>query len=240
VKRDRREKIERDEQRLISRDQIVKVDRDVHLKVGGKHAVEITGSKSLKVSGAVAESFASHSEECSGSLYLKGMNVVIEAMTGLTIKVGGSFVTVNAGGVQISGPMVMINSGGAALSGTAGSLVPPTAPAVADDADDAKPGTKIKLEQKSLARKQRTHKEPSSASGNSGDKSNKDEKKSWIEIKLVDEAGNPVAGEAYQITTPDGKIASGSTNEKGEAKVSGMDPGTCKITFPNLDKDAWE
>ncbi len=66
------------------------------------------------------------------------------------------------------------------------------------------------------------------------------EKKSWIEIELVDEAGQPMAGEAYRVTTPDGSEQSGSLDEKGFARVSNIDPGTCKVTFPNLDKDAWE
>ena len=56
------------------------------------------------------------------------MNVVIEGMTGLTIKVGGSFITLNSAGIQIVGPMVMINSGGAALVGVPGALVPPLPP----------------------------------------------------------------------------------------------------------------
>ena len=56
------------------------------------------------------------------------MNVVIEAGMEITLKVGGSFVTIGPSGVTIKGPMVMINSGGAAGSGTAPSPVAPTAP----------------------------------------------------------------------------------------------------------------
>ena len=68
---------------------------------------------------------------------------------------------------------------------------------------------------------------------------NKD-KKSWIEIELLDEQGNPVAGERYRVTLPDGKtIAEGTTDENGFARVSNIDPGSCKITFPNLDREAW-
>jgi hypothetical protein len=44
--------------------------------------------------------------------------VLIEGMTGLTIKVGGSFITLNPAGVQIVGPMIMLNSGGAPLRRT--------------------------------------------------------------------------------------------------------------------------
>lgn len=152
------------------------------------------------------------------------MNVVIEGMTGLTIKVGGSFVTLNAGGVFISGPLVNINSGGGALSGTAGKIVAPVAALVAALAANAVPGSSEKEEQR--------HK--TDAEENS-------EKKSWIEIEMVDEDGNPVPGEKYKVTLPDNKtVATGTLDEKGYVKVTGIDPGTCKITFPNLDKEAWE
>jgi hypothetical protein len=66
-------------------------------------------------------------------------------------------------------------------------------------------------------------------------------KKSWIEIELVDEEDEPVPGEAYRITLPDGEtVAEGTLSDKGFARVDGIDPGSCKITFPDLDKDAWE
>lgn len=232
VKRDRREKIERDEQRLIKRDLVEKIERDLHLKIEGKDATEIGGSLSLKVGGAVAEKFgANHSEETSGAIYLKaGSTVVIDGGAGITLKCGSNFVTLNAGGIFIQGTMVMINSGGAALPGVPGTIVPPLQPAEADPADDAKPGTKMTLEKRSLARKERTFK-PSKE---------EEEKKNWIKIKLIDEAGKPVAGELYKITLPDGSVTGGSLDEKGEAEVKGIDPGSCKVTFPNLDKEAWE
>ena len=229
VKNDRREKIVRDTHLLVERDQIEYIKSDRHVKVDGKEAIKIGGSQSIKVGGNVGEEVGGNkSEEISGALYLKGMNVVVEAMTQLTLKVGGNFVNINAGGVQINGTMVLINSGGAAGSGKATALVSPLAAAVADDADDAKPGTKIALEKRSAARKEKTHKE--------GDET----KKSWIKIKLIDEAGNPVPGEAYKVKTSDGRTASGSLDEKGEAEVKGIEPGNCEITFPNLDKEAWE
>jgi hypothetical protein len=64
-------------------------------------------------------------------------------------------------------------------------------------------------------------------------------KKSWIAIKLVDQDGNPVPGEEYRITLPDGSTVEGDLDKKGFARVNGIDPGTCQITFPNLDKDIW-
>jgi hypothetical protein len=66
------------------------------------------------------------------------------------------------------------------------------------------------------------------------------DKKSWVEIKLVDEQGHPVPGEKYCITVPDGTAVEGSLNDNGEARVEGIDPGNCKITFPELDKRTWK
>jgi type VI secretion system secreted protein VgrG len=230
---DRREKISNDTHLLVENDQIEHIKRDRHLKVGtspsNKEAKEVTGTQTLKVGGDQGiKVMGSHSTEVTGPMYLKGMNVVVEGMVQLSLKVGGSFVDINPAGVFISGPMVMINSGGAAGGGSPVGPCPPTAPDIADDADDAKPGTKMKLLQRSQERKK---KRPAKEDP---------KKKSWIKLKLVDEEGKPVPGEAYEIKTSDGKYRTGSLNNKGEAHVKGIEPGNCEVTFPNLDKDAWE
>jgi len=68
----------------------------------------------------------------------------------------------------------------------------------------------------------------------------KEEEKTWIEIELVDEENQPVAGKKYRITLADGKtIAQGMTDSSGLARIAGIDPGTCEVTFPDLDQDAW-
>ena len=59
--------------------------------------------------------------------------------------------------------------------------------------------------------------------------------------KLVDEADQPVAGERYEVTMPDGSVAKGSLDGEGFARIDGIDPpGECQITWPDLDKDAWK
>ena len=75
---------------------------------------------------------------------------------------------------------------------------------------------------------------------NPNDPKNKN-KKSWIKIELKDEEGEPVAGERFRVTLPDGQtLAEGTTDTNGKAKVSNIDPGNCKITFPFLDGRAWK
>ena len=230
VHRDKIEKIERDEHGLVERDQVTEITRDRSLKVGGKEMIEIEGTRSLVVTGDVHEaSKANHSHEVAQGLYLKASGVVIEGMQELTLKVGGNFVRLDAGGVTITGTMVKLNSGGAAGTGTAVRAVPARAPleaalaasvaaaAAQQGADDNRP----------------THQEPNPNEPPPPDKT-------WIELELVDEADKPVSGERYEVELPNGKIATGTTGADGVARVTGVEPGTCKIRFPGLDKDAWE
>jgi hypothetical protein len=66
------------------------------------------------------------------------------------------------------------------------------------------------------------------------------EKKAWIEIILVDNEGKPMPGVKYRITPPGGAPKEGRLNEHGQAGLYEIEPGNCKITFPDLDKEAWE
>lgn len=142
VQRDKLEKIAKDSHTQVGGNEIRKITGDHNLEIDGKEAIKITGSHSMSVTGDVIEQFqGNHSSQVTQNLYLKGMQVVIEAEVGLTIKVGGNFVTIDPSGVAIMGsPMVQINSAGAALSGSPGSLESPIAPTDPAVADDAQPG----------------------------------------------------------------------------------------------------
>lgn len=65
-------------------------------------------------------------------------------------------------------------------------------------------------------------------------------KPAWIEIALVDESGAPVADEDYRIELPDGSIREGRTDDEGQARIEGVDPGTCLVSFPWLDEKSWK
>ena len=144
-------------------------------------------------------------------------------------------------------------------SGNAGNAVSPAGPTKPEDADVADPGevAEIKAEQaetesgkygsqKVKPFKPQTAAETKATEGveeektKGEDKKEEDEKKSWIEIELVGEDDEPIPGEKYRITLPDGTVAEGTLDEKGFARVEGFDKGTCKVTFPDLDKGAWE
>jgi type VI secretion system secreted protein VgrG len=248
VKRDKLEQVARDKHETVQRDQIEQISRDHHLAISGKQAVSITGSQSLAVQGNVIEQFGGNqSTQITGACYIKGTNVVIEATAGLTINVGSSFLTINPMGIQMQGTMVQINSGGSALTGTAGNLVSPIAPSAAAEADDAKAGDKGNFS----GGGDTSSKNLNLVSGQSspGSSRNTDapwhdpnspenqDKKSWIEIELLDEEEKPVPGEPYRITLPDGKtLAEGTLDERGRARVECIDPGQCQIVFPKIDK----
>ena len=84
------EKVGRDKHDNIARDQIEKIGRDHHLEIDGKEAIKIVGiALRLQVTGDVIEVFqGNQSTQVTQNLYIKGMQIVIEAMTGLTIKHG--------------------------------------------------------------------------------------------------------------------------------------------------------
>ncbi|MGA8152327.1 MAG: type VI secretion system tip protein VgrG [Terriglobales bacterium] len=247
VEQDRFEHIKNDHNETIDRDQVQSIGRDHHLKVSGKQALEVDGSQSLKVTGDVAEQFGSnHSEQVSQALYLKaGMTIVLEAPMGITLKCGGNSVVLDPSGVTlassalitIQGSLVNINSGPGSppATGTPCSLVPPMGPKDANEADDADPGKMAQIKKEQTETQTGKYGTPPTAPFKPDP-----EKPHWIEIEMVDEEGNPVPGEQYNITLPDGSQASGSLDDKGKARVDGIDPGSCKVTFPNLDQSVWK
>jgi hypothetical protein len=64
-------------------------------------------------------------------------------------------------------------------------------------------------------------------------------KKSWIEITLEDEDGKRVPGEEYLVIAPDGTEKPGQLDANGFARIEGLDPGTCRITFPLRADREW-
>jgi hypothetical protein len=65
-------------------------------------------------------------------------------------------------------------------------------------------------------------------------------RKTWVEIALVGMDNSPIPNEAYRIQLPTGEIVEGRLDERGRALVDGIDPGTCTVSFPALDEEAWE
>jgi hypothetical protein len=66
------------------------------------------------------------------------------------------------------------------------------------------------------------------------------DEKTFVEVQMVGSDNKPIAGVKYRIELPDGEIKEGVTDPNGMIRYEGIDPGECKVTFPDLDKDAWE
>jgi hypothetical protein len=133
-------------------------------------------------------------------------------------------------------------------SGKAGSPVDPVAPAEAKEADAADPGqlSEIKAKQRQLqsgkygSTKAKPFKPQAADTASSAKEEEEKKKECWIEIELVGEDDKPISGEKYRVTLPDGSIDEGSLDQNGWARVEGFEEGSCKVTFPDLDQDAWE
>jgi hypothetical protein len=58
----------------------------------------------------------------------------------------------------------------------------------------------------------------------------------WVGLELKDDAGEPLAGQAYELELPDGSVRRGKLDANGAARVTGLPTrGTCRVRFPALD-----
>ena len=246
IARDSITAVGRDVHELIERDELVDVGRDQSVNIGGKQMEHVAGTRTMKVAGDVHETFGANiSTDVGGSYLLKaGKSLVIDAGTDITLKVGGNFVLIDSSGVTVVGSKINLNSGGSAKTVKAVKAVPAVKPKKATAADHAPEGKTAKGATGSLAGaaaaaikaaqrdSQPTHKDP--PKGAPAEKG-----KTWIEFLLQDANKEPVAGEPWEVELPDKKIATGTTGADGLVRVEGVDPGSCKIRFPRLDKDSW-
>jgi phage baseplate assembly protein gpV len=62
---------------------------------------------------------------------------------------------------------------------------------------------------------------------------------SFVELAVVDQDDQPYSGLRYRITAADGTVHDGRLDDQGKARVEGIAPGTCQVTFPDLADDDW-
>ena len=62
----------------------------------------------------------------------------------------------------------------------------------------------------------------------------------WLEIELIGEDNKPIPNEKYKVILPDGSIKEGNLDRDGWATLESSSFGDCEVTFPELDKTAWE
>ena len=220
-----------------------KVGGDKSLKVSGKVAEKFGGSHSVKVGGDVIETYGmNHKNETTMTAATKAMAIKLEASTAIELKCGGSSLVLTPAAIfMVGGPLVNINSGSgppvAPVTSTASSPAAPEAPVDADTVEHGKDTSYSGGEEPpagdALGAVAGHTFEPTEMDG---------QKYTWVEIELVDETGQPVPHERYEVIAPNGEtIKTGSLDDMGQAHVALPEPsGTCQISFPNLDEDAWE
>ncbi|MCY2954018.1 MAG: type VI secretion system tip protein VgrG [Planctomycetota bacterium] len=123
VVNDQIEEIQHDRHEKIKNDHIEEIGRDHHLAVKGKEAIQVDQSHSFTVKGDVIEVFkVNHSEETTEKYFLKADTIVIEALTHITIKVGKTFIALEASGLSIGtkGTIDLESTGETKIKGTAG------------------------------------------------------------------------------------------------------------------------
>jgi hypothetical protein len=79
----------------------------------------------------------------------------------------------------------------------------------------------------------------SAAKSGSSQNSSSTNKKTWVEFELLDQKGRPVPRARYRLKVTDGSVREGSLDENGRVRVTGLDPGTCDISFLDFDGREW-
>ncbi|HUT35061.1 MAG TPA: type VI secretion system tip protein TssI/VgrG, partial [Planctomycetota bacterium] len=223
VQQNDHERVEHSRNESIGSDHKEEIGGSHMLRVGKDQQILVKGAHAMLVLGAVDEIFArGHQEFTCGVYGLSGTIIDISAMASIKLTVGGSVLEVNGAGVFATPP---IQTGAAPGAPVGPSVPPPLAPARAKEADTGQPGEVDEWEKEPVLPKPYKPGE---------------DKTHWIEIELVDEDGKPVPGEVYRVTLPDGSVAEGTLDKNGRAKLNGIDEGTCVVTFPELDTEAWE
>ncbi|UCC98957.1 MAG: type VI secretion system tip protein VgrG [Phycisphaerales bacterium] len=103
VEQDKFEHVDNNRSEEVDADHKETIGKDRHLTVKGKEAKEVAKSLSLTVKGDVIEVFkADHSEQTTKDYYVKAQNVVIEGLQNITLSVGGSYIAIEAGTIEIN------------------------------------------------------------------------------------------------------------------------------------------
>lgn len=141
VKNDTKETVMNDRHLIVENNQLEDVRRDKHLKVGGDRSESVTGTASLTAQEIHQKANQNFAVEATQGVHIKGtMSTTIESDTSVTLKCGGSSISLSPMMISISAPLVNINSGG---GGGSGAGCRPNSPEEAREADDANAGTAI-------------------------------------------------------------------------------------------------
>lgn len=194
----------------------LRIDHDHSTHVMGDRREQIDGKQSLRVREDRQEkseaNFALRAQKAAH--FAAGENMVGEAKDDVTIKGPGGFIRIDSAGITIVGNVVKINAGGSPGKGKGSRPEKPEEPNVVEPPPEE---TEIPLPPKEA-------------------------EKTWIEILLVDDSNppKPVPYRRYEVELPDGSVIRGTLDGGGMARITDIDPGTCKVTFPDFDENLWK
>ncbi|PYS40769.1 MAG: hypothetical protein DMG14_09475 [Acidobacteria bacterium] len=198
------------EVRISCKNLVTDVSQDAFTKIQGKNTTQVQGDHTLDVTGGLRQ-------ESKQTVTVKG-SLINELASGRFAMVG-ALVDINPMAPVIDIPMPIMAPAANPSEWKAGRVLKPGEAAVYDSGAGAVAG-KLAFEHP--------------------DKDKKDKKLSWVEIELVDGEGKPIPSEKYLLELPDGKKREGMLDSEGRARVDGIDPGTCKVSFPNRDAKDWK
>ncbi|MQL49303.1 type VI secretion system tip protein VgrG [Photorhabdus khanii] len=126
VNYNRTTRIGHDDELAIARNRKITVDGQQAHKTTGNYLAQIDGDKALQVKGDVAQKIQGvFSVDANGDL-------TVQRGSTISLRVGGNFIVIHAGGVDIKGPAINLNSGG-----SPGDLLQPANPAILQAAASA-------------------------------------------------------------------------------------------------------
>jgi type VI secretion system secreted protein VgrG len=242
IKNDSHLKVANNVQQEFGADHSLKVKGKQMINVGSSHSTKIGGACAIEVSGAMSTKVAGSTYiKSDGPLVIEAPSIHLKTSSG-SINIGASGISIKASGqVAIDGSMTMINCGMATPGGPGSqqTIVGPVAPkAVTESMKPTSTGTKSYSASPDPMKALPPHNSSAfpAPSPTAPPPADEEKKKHFIEIEVFDEDNLPVPGEPYEIITPEGTLASGSTDEKGYARVDGIEPGTATVRLPRRDK----
>ncbi|EAR9311346.1 type VI secretion system tip protein VgrG, partial [Salmonella enterica] len=233
VKHDRTVSISHDEGLYVKNDRKVTVEGKQEQSTTGDHISLVKGTHSLEVKGVLAR-------KVSGALGIKVEgDIVLESSSRISLKAGGSFIVIHAGGVDIMGLKINLNGGGSA-GVPVSTLQPAVLEALEDDDkdDDAEDGKDNGDGGDDGAGSGR-----GDDSGDSGenDASDDNEKKKYrLRFVLKDDEQKSYSQTDYIAFLPEGKQLSGKTDEYGYTEIFCLDKPDGIYIDILLDNNQWE
>jgi hypothetical protein len=62
----------------------------------------------------------------------------------------------------------------------------------------------------------------------------------FLMLELLDTEGVPFAGARYRVLDSADKVHEGALDGSGRAMLEGLEPGTCKVSFPDFPNESWD